>query len=143
MTRFARTFALWEVQAELPCRAVLACTNDNAGQELAAPALGASLPEAALAALRNLVGGLQDMEGGRAIAANDERFLPLTVLQNQPDADEEAESDPAEAARTWKEVGSQLHRQGYDLIFVHTTSSDLWQKHTLLTGTVLLQRLEA
>jgi bacteriocin biosynthesis cyclodehydratase domain-containing protein len=143
VTRLARTFALHKVDATLPLHAVLAQTNDTDGPELATLGLGLSLPEAARAALNNLVGGLQALEEKKTgLAESDEGFVPFAVLPKQSSVADQAGRDLSEEVQTWTQAQEQLQKQGYDLIFVHTTSSDLWQKQVLLSGTVLLQRLE-
>ena len=143
VARLARSLALHEVRANLPLRAVLARTDDTAGPELAALGLGLSLPEAARAALINLVGGLQALkEGQTKLVERDEGFVPFAVLPKQSSVAELAGRDLSEEVQTWTQAQAQLQKQGYDLIFVHTTTSDLWQKQVLLSGTVLLQRLE-
>ena len=130
--RMGASLRLLEIVGAAPVRVVLA-TADEDDARLVKTGHGLSIGDAAKQALLALVGELQIPE---AHVATDEVRLPaLAFAAHAPTlATELYQAPPA----SLENVTDFLQQQGREAFFVNTTTTDLQQTQTLITGRVLL-----
>jgi bacteriocin biosynthesis cyclodehydratase domain-containing protein len=132
---------LLEVAGPSPIHVVIANTFD--GEQSAGPinriGLGLSRQEAAKQALIALVGALQIKPVREAVGSlpteNLAHYLTLAPALSVPVLDDGLYG---EEPSTIEAVESFLRERGRDAMFVNTTTQDIRQTRTLMTGTVLL-----
>lgn len=139
--RFARPFALKAIVSDLPISAVVAHTTDTETQPITALALALSSNEAVKSALQKLVENFQILEAGDQIDSpiGEERIFSFLARRSATRTDQLAELWPTPEAGI-AQVTDALLQAGRDVLFVHTTSADLWEAGSLISGVILLTR---
>ncbi|HET8839982.1 MAG TPA: TOMM precursor leader peptide-binding protein, partial [Ktedonobacteraceae bacterium] len=137
--RFTRSFAVKKIVIDAPLTLVVAHTTDTTEPPIRTIGLGLSGRDALKAALLDLVGSFQ-MGNGQGLLPFP---LETKLLENllawdalEEDAriiDDFCESDDSQ-------LQIFLQQAGRDILFVHTTSADIWEDETFIGGKVLLTR---
>ena len=139
--RFARPFTLKEVRSDLPLNMIIAHTTDGENQPIIAAGLQLSRLASVKAALQRLVEGLQMQEAGDPFPGDEHGLAGfLTQQDNAMPRNQQSSrmSQFHESALDLTQLKSALFQAGRDIIFAHTTGSDLWEVGTLISGRVLL-----
>ncbi|HLX41061.1 MAG TPA: TOMM precursor leader peptide-binding protein [Ktedonobacteraceae bacterium] len=138
--RFERSLTFLEVLQNSPLSLVIACTTDTSAGAIVATGYGLSGLEAVKNALLELVGRLQILR--------DEGTLPVTLQTLLPEfspyvafpSGDSRRSRLHESAVTMQQVEDALKKSGRDILFVNTTTCDIWETEALMSGKVLLTR---
>ena len=141
--RFERQFACLEVIHSSPLSVVIVRTTDTSGESLTTCGIALSGREAAKQALLDFVGGLQTLQTAGSLPVTidrlDSRFLHDSDLAYVSPEESRFTSPAADI----KQVEDYLQSAGRDILFVNTTSSDIWNAEALMSGTVLLTSPES
>lgn len=136
--RFERHFTCLEVIHTSPLSVVIARTTDTSGESLTTCGIALSGPEAARMALLEFVGGLQTLQTEGSLPVAIDRLDPSFLHDSDLAYVSPGESRFTSPAADIKQVEDYLQDAGRDILFVHTTSSDIWNAEALISGTVLL-----
>ncbi len=138
--RLGGSIALGTMETNLPLHIAIAKIADQAFGSLA---LGLNDREAFVVALQKLV---EFFQTGRSIfplqqdpdvyaEELDDRVQTIALSIN-----EDEQSQLAETNTPFAQLKDALLAAGRDILFVHTTSVDIWEEGTLISGSVLLTR---
>lgn len=140
LKHFARPFTLLEVVTSTPVRVVVAMLAATGEQPRLRIGSGFSGIQAVRMALLHLVGCLQIFEDEGADIHPDASFFPDVTPAIDPVFAPRASSRLLEPVPTLQTLQGALFAQDRDILFVNTTTSDVWASETLLSGKVLLTR---
>jgi bacteriocin biosynthesis cyclodehydratase domain-containing protein len=140
LKHFARPFTLLEVVTSVPVHIVVGFFTDTGEQQHARIGSGFSGIQAAKMALLHLVGCLQVLNDEGSDSHPDALFFPDFTPGIDPDFAPRESSRLLEPAATLQTLKDALFAQGRDILFVNTTTSDIWNSETLISGKVLLTR---
>jgi bacteriocin biosynthesis cyclodehydratase domain-containing protein len=134
------SYTLLEISTSEPIHVVIAICDGMGERPRTHIGWGCSGIQAVRMALLHLVGDLQLLNDEGVGNSSTAQFFPdlaptVDPLYASPDS-----SRLCEQAPTCAELQEQLLAQGRDLLFVNTTTSDLWASQTVLGGKVLLTR---
>ena len=140
--RFEQPFALKEITSHLPLAVVVAHTTDELEHRVATIGLELSGRATLKAALQNLVGELQILESSAQFSDTtiQEDFVASLLATSDLPCSDQKVSRLHEPEVELTQVQQDLQREGRDILFVHTTSADIWEVGTLIAGKVLLTR---
>ena len=140
LKHFACPSTLLEVVVPAPLHVVVGFVKDAGEKPHYRIGFGLSGVEAARRALLHLVGYLQFLNNEGSASHPDALFFPDFT----PGADlvfaPLERSRMLEPASGLLELKNYLLEQGRDILFVNTTTSDIWASETLISGKVLLTR---
>lgn len=136
--RFGQPFTSMYVAGDTPVHTVVASTLHD--PHIMAVGCALSALDAAYKALLDLTGNLQLWQTEHRLAETRESCfsafcLNLSMLQDEPQMIWQPQ-----AAKTVEQVSTHLQTRGQDIIFVNTTSADIWATETFMSGRVLLTR---
>jgi putative thiazole-containing bacteriocin maturation protein len=136
---FQRPFELLEVLNPSPLHLTLAYTTDLEKQPIVVFGWGLSGKEAVSQALLHLVGHLQFLKyEGTLPTSTASMLLPEFSVRSDVTFAETISSRFQEAATTLPALQDYLRASGRDLLFAHTTTTDIWSEKLFLSGVVLL-----
>jgi len=137
--RLGQTIRLFELVDESPVRVILATTEELLQTTIDAYKIGSGLSrfEAVRQALVELVGALQSQQSG---ARTNGWPLLFAGFALPPDlrASVAEKGLEEETANTVEELEAFLRKRGREVLFVNTTTEDVWETETFITGRVLL-----
>jgi hypothetical protein len=122
-----------------PLHLTLAYTTDLEKQPIVVFGWGLSGKEAVSQALLHLVGHLQFLKyEGTLPTSTASMLLPEFSVRSDVTFAETISSRFQEAATTLPALQDYLRASGRDLLFAHTTTTDIWSEKLFLSGVVLL-----
>ena len=141
--RFERPFTCLEVIHSSPISVVLVHTTDTSGTPLTTCGIALSGFEAAKLALLDFVGDLQALQAEGSLPATTDKLDASFLHDGELTYVSPGESRFTSPAVDIKQVEDYLLNAGRDILFVNTTSSDIWNAEALISGTVLLSSPES
>jgi bacteriocin biosynthesis cyclodehydratase domain-containing protein len=140
LEHFDRSCTLLEVVTSTPVHLVIGIATAAGEQPLVRIGYGFAGIQATRAALLHLLGELQIPNDEANEVRPDNLFFPDFIPALDPVFASRASSRLLEPVPALQTLQDALFAEGRDLLFVNTTTSDIWDSGTLLGGKVLLTR---
>ncbi len=136
---FERTVAVRELVSESLLHIILVYTDNTSAPQISTIGVGLSGLDALKKALLPLVGRLQSFESEGKLPDTGDDLFPEFLPRFDSVAADLATSRLYKEATTAKQLEDYVHMCGRDILFVNTTTTDLWETGTFISGKVLLK----